>query len=227
VIAASSPNYHVVISSRSLEKGQKALADIQQRSPKGSLSLVQLDVTDEDSISNAASTIAKDFGRLDVLINNAGIASNAGSLNEQLQQTFATNTIGPALVTEDFLPLLQKSSNGRLIYVTSSLGSMALRVDPSSPSYTNTYLSYRMSKAALNMLMACNYVDYGKMGIKVFSVCPGYVVTSLTGENDRENRIKRGAGSPAVSAETILSVVDGRRDADNGRIVHKDGTYPW
>jgi NAD(P)-dependent dehydrogenase (short-subunit alcohol dehydrogenase family) len=220
------PKYHVIIGSRSLEKGQTALVDIQGRNPKGSLSTVQLDVTDLNSISDAASAVAKDFGRLDALINNAGISGVTGTLSEQLQEVFPTNTFGPALVTEAFLPLLQKSGDARLIYVTSVLGSIAIRKDPSSKFYAPSHLAYRMSKVALNMLMACHYLDYGKIGIKVFAVCPGYVATNLSG-NSPEDMAKRGAGSPVVSGQTILSIVDGRRDEDVGKVVHKDGVHPW
>ena len=213
--------------SRSLEKGEKALADLQGQNAPGSISLIQLDVTDENSISAAATKIAKDFGRLDVLINNAGIVSGATPLINQLREIFETNTFGPAVMTETFLPLLQKCKDARLIYVSSGLGSINMRGDPSLPHYKLDGTTYRMSKAALNMLMMCHHVEFMDKGIKVFAFDPGYVVTNLTGEADRENRIKRGAGDPADSAKAIVDIVNGSRDSDAGKFLHMDGLYPW
>jgi len=226
-IAASSSDYHVIVASRSLEKGERALKEMQQQNLKGSLSLLQLDVTNEQSISNAAKAVANDIGRLDILINNAGIVSRSTSLIAQLRETFETNTFGPAIVTEAFISLLQKSTNGRLIYVSSGLGSLACRADESDPYYQLPATAYRMSKAALDMLTICHHAEYAKTGIKVFAFDPGYVVTNLTGEEDRQNRVRNGAGDAAVSAETLLSIIDGRRDSDVGRFVHKDGLHPW
>jgi len=146
-----------------------------------------------------------------------------------LRATFETNTFGPAIVTEAFAPLLSKSKNGRLVYVSSGLGSLTIRSDPSDRYYKNPRVTYRMSKAALNMLAICHHVALGPQGIKVWTFCPGYVVTNLsgTGEKGRRERVERGAGDPKESAEGILAIVEGRRDSEVGKFVHKDGVYPW
>lgn len=222
------------MTSRSLEKGKKALAEIQSQSPppKGTLSLLQLDVTDDATISAAVSAVEKEFGHLDVLINNAGIVSSASTLKAQLQETLATNTIGPAVVTEAFTPLLRKSTSpkgARLIYVTSGLGSITMRLDPKNSSYALDGAAYRISKAALNMLAACHHsvLGQGERGIKVWTFCPGYVITNLTGEQDRERRQKSGALPADTSAKSLLAVVEGERDADVGCFIHGAGKYPW
>jgi NAD(P)-dependent dehydrogenase (short-subunit alcohol dehydrogenase family) len=189
--------------------------------------VAQLDVTNAQSISDAVAKVEKDFGRLDVLINNAGITSTATPFITQLREVFETNTFAPAVVTENFLPLLEKSKDARVIYVSSGLGSLELRADESDPYYKLPAVSYRMSKAALNMLALCHHAELKEKGIKVFAMDPGYVVTNLTGEADRERRVRNGAGDPRVSAETLLSIVDGRRDGDVGKFLHKDGVYPW
>ena len=221
----SSPKYHVILGSRSLEKGQKAVEALKSEFPAGSVSLLQLDITDAKSIAAAVQAVEKGFGRLDVLINNAGIVSHATPLLSQLREVFETNTFGPAVVTEAFLSLLRKSSNPRLIYVTSSLGSIELRGDKSRPSYSRGGATYRMSKAALDMLAACHHVELGET-IKVFAFDPGLVATNLGGFGPEALR-QRGAGSPETSAQALLSIVEGARDADVGKLVHKDGIHPW
>lgn len=226
-IAAASPKYHVIMGSRSPEKGEKALSEAQKQNLKGSLSLIQLDVTDEKSISAAAARVEKDFGHIDVLINNAGITSKAKPLIAELREIFETNTFAPALVTAAFISLLEKSKNGRLIYVSSDLGSITMRGDPTWMYYPIPAVSYRMSKAALNMLTVCHHVEYKDKGIKVFAFNPGFVVTNLTGEADRERRIKSGAGDPTESGRALAVIVGGARDAETGGFLHKDGTHPW
>lgn len=224
-LLASSAKYHVIMGSRSIERGEKAVATLKERFPDGNLSLIQLDVTDEKSIIDAAAFVNSKFGSLDVLVNNAGILDRSPSLITQLRTTFETNVFAPAVVTEAFLPLLQKSKDARLIYVSSSLGSIALRGDPSRKQLGGA-VAYRASKAALDMLAACHQADYGET-IKVFAFDPGLVVTNLAGESQREALAARGAGSAEVSAQTALSIIDGRRDADVGKFLYKDGILPW
>lgn len=86
-----------------------------------------------------------------------------------------------------------------------------------------------MSKAALNMLAACHHVQYGPQGIKVWTYCPGYVVTNLsgTGEQGRQERIANGAGSAVDSAKGIEELVLGKRDEDVGRFVKQGGFWDW
>ncbi|KAI9728787.1 MAG: hypothetical protein M1834_007173 [Cirrosporium novae-zelandiae] len=230
-LAMHSPTYHVILCSRSLPKGEKALSSIQALKPPGTLSLLELDVNSPTSISAAAKQVSEQFGHLDTLINNAGIYSPLTlPLSDQLTANLRTNTLGSLLVTEAFLPLLKKTPHThtrRLITISSRLGSLSLKSDPSTPHNTEPHMAYRISKAAVNMMTICYAQDLAKDGIKVFAVCPGYVVTNLSGEEDRENRVKRGAGSSEVSAETILGVVEGGRDGEAGGFLHKDGVYPW
>ncbi len=189
--------------------------------------MLQLDVTDQKSISDAAAKVEKDFGRIDVLINNAGIVSKATPFIKQLRETFETNAFAPAIVTEAFIDLLEKSKDGRLIYVSSDLGSIEMRGNESLKYYKIPAVSYRMSKAALNMLAMCHHVEYKDKGVKVFAFNPGFVVTNLTGEADRQNRIRNGAGDPADSARALLNIVNGGRDNDAGKHLYQDGVHPW
>ncbi|KAL9132556.1 MAG: hypothetical protein Q9175_006266, partial [Cornicularia normoerica] len=99
------------MASRSLEKGNAASSALQAAGIKGKVSSIQLDVTDESSIAAAAKRVEKEHGRLDVLVNNAGIYSQAATLKDQLESTLNANVIGAALVAEAFTPLLLKSAN--------------------------------------------------------------------------------------------------------------------
>jgi NAD(P)-dependent dehydrogenase (short-subunit alcohol dehydrogenase family) len=172
--------------------------------------------------------VEKEFGRLDVLINNAGLVPKEETLISRLRETFEANTFGPAVVTETFTPLLRKSENARLIFVTSSLGSISEKLDPANWSSPLPVLEYRMSKTALNMLAAYHHVHFeGK--VKVWTYCPGYVVTDLsrTGQQGIEERKNRGAGDPRDSAAGILALVEGKRDSEVGSFVNKDGKIEW
>jgi NAD(P)-dependent dehydrogenase (short-subunit alcohol dehydrogenase family) len=215
------------MASRSVEKGKAAVAEIQASGVKGSLSSIQLDITNQQSIEAAAKQVEDEFGRLDVLVNNAGIYNKDASLRTQLETTLNTNVIGAALVSEAFRPLLLKSKRPYLLHVGSGLGSLALAVDVNSPDYSVPATAYRMSEAALSMLAIQDSKVLGKHGVKVFVVCPGLVKSNLRGTADEEISAGGRAGDAEESGQMILSIIQGRRDADVGKFVHKDGVYPW
>lgn len=134
-LATASPNHHVLLGSRSLEKGQKVLDDViaADSSLKDRIELVQIDVTSKKSIEAAKETVETKFGKLDVLVNNAGIIVYRPDVDTltSLREHFETNTFGTAVCTEVFEPLLKKSSNPRLIHVSSDQGSITGRLDKS------------------------------------------------------------------------------------------------
>jgi len=84
-----------------------------------------------------------------------------------------------------------------------------------------------MSKAALDMWAVQEDRVYGKEGLKTFVMCPGLVVSNLRGKSEEARNVGGLATSPVVSGETMLSIIEGKRDADVGKFVHKDGVYPW
>jgi len=114
---------------------------------------IQIDVTDDDSVGAAAKQVSTTYGRLDILVNNAGIFSKNPIARDALREVLAVNAIGALSVTEAFLPLLRKSSAPRLIFVSSSMGSITHAANPESPYYLAAVNRYRASRAALNMLM--------------------------------------------------------------------------
>ncbi|CCF41100.1 short-chain dehydrogenase [Colletotrichum higginsianum] len=203
----------------SKEKRKKALRELQARGRKGTLSLVIFDVSDDDSIGAAAAKIQADFGRLDVLVNNAGIATTVLITRDSLRTAFDTNVFGAMLLTNAMTPLLHASKSPKIINVSLELGSITLKLDPANPFYKMPGEIHRLSKAALNMLEACQHVALEEVGGTVWAFCPGYVITDLTG--DRENWKSQGAESSETSAQGILEIVQGKRDGNVGKFVTK------
>ena len=228
VIAKASRPYHVIIASRNAQNGDKALAEVKAKEGvKGSLSTIQLDVTNSESIRKAAKEVEKQFGRLDVLVNNAGIDDTGSDLAKSLEANFRVNVIGAALMSEAFQPLLLTSKAPYSIYVTSGLGSLGLAEDKNHMYYPVDHITYRVSKAALNMWAVEEHRILGAKGVKVFVMCPGLVESNLRGKSEEARSAGGYATSPLVSGETMLSIMEGKRDADVGKFVHKDGVYPW
>jgi NAD(P)-dependent dehydrogenase (short-subunit alcohol dehydrogenase family) len=137
---AKSGGVHVLLAARERTKGVEAALKLQGEGLD--VEALTLDVTDADSIAGAAKDIAKKFGRLDILINNAGIAADDMSkkVSEQSlatwRKTFDTNVFGLIAVTQAFLPLLEKSDAGRIVNLSSILASLTLHSDPKSPRTT-------------------------------------------------------------------------------------------
>ncbi|KAH7406730.1 hypothetical protein DE146DRAFT_402431 [Phaeosphaeria sp. MPI-PUGE-AT-0046c] len=235
-LARDSPNNHVIMGARNSTKAEARLKEVRAKVPNGTFSYVQLDQDDDASIAAAAKQIEQDFGRLDVLVNNAGICPEGGSLwtsRKHLRETFETNVYGPMILTEALIPLLKLSQNPMVINVSSGLGSIAAlgpNVDPNTELWHYKDVKgpgYRMSKAALNMLTAYQYAQLRESGFKIWSYCPGWVVTDLT--NDREQREKIPmCDSSETSAQGILDIVHGKRDAEVGNFVGRQGrSLPW
>src|ERR1700727_3488794 len=182
----------VLAGSRSIERGEAAAKEI----GPGAVAL-QLDVTDGDSIAAAAERIRQEFGRLDLLVNNAGIsktterrlgspeyaassqASNA-SLDE-VRTVWETNVFGVLAVYQAMLPLLRESPDARIINVSSAVGSLTSNADPAYPYHPMFGPVYPASKAALNAITLAMMVELESTGIKVNLVSPGFTKTNLNG----------------------------------------------
>ncbi|KAI1313306.1 putative short chain dehydrogenase/reductase [Xylaria venustula] len=233
-LAATSSDFHILLGSRSVEKGQNAVNDIQTTlgdSIKASISAIRIDVCDHDSIKTAKEQVEKQFGKLDILINNAGIiVYEKVDPITSLRRTFETNVFGQAIVTDTFEELLRKSAKPYIIYVSSEQGSVTQRLNAEYGSVAVRGDHYRMSKSALNMLAACHRYNYADWGCKVLAFNPGWCVSNLTGEEGRERRIKMGARDPKDPAVALVDIVLGKRDADiekNGMVDLDGGILPW
>lgn len=225
---AKDHGYHVIIGSRNAAAGEQVAAALV--ADGYSASSVQLEVSSDESIAAATSWIEREFGVLDVLINNAGILLDRGfrsiedypdlPTRELFDRTFSTNVIGVACLTEACLPLLRKSELPRLVFVSSRMGSLATAKDKSVPFYSTDYKAYDSSKAALNML-ALNYArileDNGAM---VNAVCPGLVKTKLT------NHTPFGS-STELGAQRIVELATASKGGPTAEFSDRNGSIPW
>ena len=175
----------VVLGSRDAQRGADAVAQL--KSEGVAAQAVALSVTDAASIAAAAGWVEKEFGRLDILVNNAGVLDYAtetgpGSVTQaSLRATFDTNFFGLVAVTQAFLPLLKKSPAGRIVNLSSILGSLAEHGDTNSPIYPARLLGYDASKAAVNMFTVELAQELKGTPLKVNSAHPGWVKTDMGG----------------------------------------------
>ncbi|KAK2731518.1 short chain dehydrogenase [Colletotrichum kahawae] len=225
----SSAGYHVILGSRDLAKGETAAKGLLSTpGVKGTASSVQIDVTDDASINEAASKVESEYGRLDILVNNAGIISMASPpTTAAFRRVLDTNVIGALGVTEAFLPLLKKTAHAppRLVFVSSSMGSITHAADPSSLYYNPHGTEYRVSKAAVNMLLTMYAARLKPDGFLVLGADPGLCATNFTG--DPTSLKNRGAAEPSAGGERVATVVKGEKDEDAGRVVGVYGVCPW
>jgi NAD(P)-dependent dehydrogenase (short-subunit alcohol dehydrogenase family) len=146
---------------------------------------VQLDVTDEQSVTQAAQWIGAGYGALDVLVNNAGIARGdwpgtpSGTSLETLRTVYETNVFGVVAVTNAMLPLLRRAPAARIVNVSSELGSITANMDPDSPMFAMASIPYPSSKTAVNMITAMYAKELRDTPIKVNAANPGYCATDL------------------------------------------------
>lgn len=162
-----------------MEKGNAAIAELERRKLSGSISLVQLDVTSDESVDGVVAYVEDKFGRLDMLINNAGIEPPKGDLRTQMRETLEVNTTSQAVMSEKFAHLLKQGRNPRLVYVSSGMGGIGFKLGTQSKSRKTAFTPYRVSKAGLNMVVACYAIELEEHGVKTFAYDPGFVVTDL------------------------------------------------
>jgi NAD(P)-dependent dehydrogenase (short-subunit alcohol dehydrogenase family) len=221
----------VLVGSRNFERGEAAAREI----GPGAIAL-QFDVTDRVSIAAAADRIRTDFGRLDLLVQNAAISNTRkGSLSlleyakisrasnaslDEVRAVWDTNVFGVLAVYQAMLPLLRESPDARIVNVSSAVGSLTLNADPAYPFHAFFGPVYPASKAALNAVTLAMMVELESTGIKVNLVSPGFTRTNLNG------------------FEGTASVEDGSREVVRVALLGPDGpsgtftrwenvTIPW
>ncbi|EME39003.1 hypothetical protein DOTSEDRAFT_139568 [Dothistroma septosporum NZE10] len=222
----ASPTHHILLGARSLEKGTKAVRELQSQSQPGTVEVLHLDVSSYDSIQQAAKNVTTSHGYITSLVNNAAIATFPDNvpIHDQMDQCFRTNATGPQLMGEAFGPLLLKSpTTARIVNVSSGAGSMSSRLNKELVSYRMSAIHYRASKAALNMVTVNQAVEFGDRGVKVFAYCPGFTVSNLSGMNTAES----GAKPTSEGAAPIVEILEGKRDAEHGRFLKEGGQYDW
>ena len=215
---AGQGNCHVFATCRAPERAD-ALQGLSRRHP-AQVTIVQMDVNEEASINAAVAAVERQCDGLEILINNAGIASQGDEASRTLGQLTAaavsavlnTNAVAPVMVTQALRQLLKNGNNPRVVMISSGLG-LLRRAGGSS-------YAYRMSKAALNMAACALAQDSAMIGITTVSVNPGWVQTDMGGPD--------AALTPEESASGMRALIEGLAPSDSGKLFQYDGTaLPW
>ncbi len=225
----TSHGFTVLVGSRNLERGKEAASEV---GPDAHA--LQLDTTNEASILAAAKRIREDFGRLDVLVNNAGISHAktpgrplaevarsgraSGADLDEVRAVFDTNVFGVMAVTQAMLPLLREAPAARIVNVSSITGSLTTSSRPDNP-YRNMFGLYAMSKTALNAVTVGFALDLESTGIKVNAACPGFTKTNLNNY--------QGTGSVEDGAKEPVRLALLGPDGPTGTFSNADGPIPW
>lgn len=214
-----------VIGSRSLENGKAAVAKLQAEG--FDVDVIRFDITKPADYKEAYAYFDKNYGRLDILINNAGISketfmslNNASTVTQAvLRETFDTNFFGTVELTQTLLPLIKKAPEGRIVNLSSILGSLTLHADPQSPIYAAKVLAYDASKTALNAFTVHLAHELRDTKIKVNSAHPGWVKTEM-GTDAAPMEIPDGAKT-SVQLATLAA------DGPTGGYFHMGEALPW
>ena len=190
---------------------------------------IQVDVSDDDSVARLADDVRCRFDRLDILVNNAGILPEATDERaphfasvDMFRRTFATNVFGVIAVTEALLPLLLASDAGRIVNVSSTVGSLEAQSNPESPWYSMLVPAYQSSKAALNSVTIELAKKLTETPIVVSSVCPGWVQTSLAPGN-----LEHAPLTAEDAADIVLAAATLPASARSGRFFDANGSVAW
>jgi NAD(P)-dependent dehydrogenase (short-subunit alcohol dehydrogenase family) len=220
----------VVLGSRDSIKGQAAAAKLRDEGINAES--LGFDVTMPQDHQKAYDYFEKKYGRLDILVNNAGVlkespisASGSGPnpvsavSPEILRETFETNFFAPVTLTRKLLPLIRKAPAGRIVNVSSILGSLALHSDPNSPIYSFKTFAYDASKAALNAFTVHLAYELRDSKIKVNSAHPGWVKTEMGGPN--------APMEPSEGGKTSAQLATLPYDGPSGGFFHLGQPLPW
>jgi len=219
--------YAVIVAARTQQKSNETAEKLKS---KGVHAVgMQLDVVNDNDVDNLSKSINEHFGKLDVLVNNAGVQLDfpgfmPGNSTETvsmdiLKQTFEINYFAPIALTQKLLPLLKKSTAGRIVNVSSIMGSLALHADSNSPIYGIKLLAYNSSKTALNQFTVHLAEAMKDSPIKVNSAHPGWVKTDLGGEY-----------APMSIEDGVKTIVDLSTLDENGptgTFIHLGESLPW
>ncbi len=212
----------VMVGARNPKKGVEAAGRLKDESIDARF--VLLDVTNEGTIATAAREVEELFGKLDVLVNNAGIQIDSGLKPsevplDELRRTYETNVFGPVAVTQAFLPLLKKSQAGRIVNVSTGLGSLAQNRDPNYEFFAVKHLAYNSSKTALNAITVQFAHELKDTPIKVNAADPGYTATDF-------NNYK-GAGTVEQGATIVVRLATLEKGGPTGGFFNEAGPLPW
>ena len=205
--------YKVILTARNESRGNEAMEQLQEY---GDVVFHELDVSDAASVEKMKNYVEDEVGRLDILINNAGInydswhsAENADL--DEVHETLETNLIGPWRMAQAFIPIMKRQRYGRIVNVSSGAGALNGMVS-GAPGYS-------VSKAALNALTIKLAMEVGTNNILVNSVCPGWVKTDMGG--------KHAPRTPEKGAETIVWAAELPNDGPTRKFFRDMREIPW
>ncbi|MEU4236660.1 SDR family NAD(P)-dependent oxidoreductase [Actinoplanes sp. NPDC026619] len=204
----------VLVGARDPEAGAAVAAELGAR-------FVAIDVTDDASVAAAAADVERHEGRVDVLINNAGVHGPMGDPGDltgaEISAVLDVNLVGVVRATTAFLPLLRRSADPVIINVSSSMGSLAATHDPGRAESKVVAPAYTSSKAALTMLTT----QYAKAlpGIRINAADPGYTATDLNGNS--------GPQTVTEGTDAVVGLATEGPGHGSGRFVDRDGEIAW
>jgi NAD(P)-dependent dehydrogenase (short-subunit alcohol dehydrogenase family) len=213
----SARGFTVLVGARDASRGEAAAGRI-----AGDVRPLTLDVTRADSIAAAFSRIQHELGRLDVLVNNAGIATFGAPSTTNLDDVravFETNVFGVIAVTQAMLPLLRAAPAGRIVNISTRLGSLSAITDPTFPMRGIGGVAYGPSKSALNAVTVAFAQELADTNIKVNAACPGHTATDLNGHSGPRTGIE------AAKEPVRLALLDD--DGPTGTFSNDAGTIAW
>ncbi|GGG67993.1 SDR family oxidoreductase [Paenibacillus radicis (ex Gao et al. 2016)] len=220
---------HVIIGGRDQQKADNAVKLLAQEGLKAEG--LKIDVNEHADHEEAYAYLEKKYGKLDILINNAGILRDAESASHQiinrtstisegeLRETFDVNFFAPIVLTQTLLPLIRKSDAGRIVNLSSALGSLQLQADPASPFYPMKTFAYNASKAALNAFTIHLAAELKDTPIKVNSIHPGWVQTEMGGQNANVDIVE--------GSRTSIIMATLPADGPTGGFFHLENPLPW
>jgi len=214
--------YFVYLGSRDKIKGLDALEKLKALGTNN-VDYVEIDVTDIDSIKKAKQELESKIDVLDVLINNAGISGgqpqNMSSLEiENLRKVFDTNFFGAVQTTQEFIPLLKKSGEPRIVNVSSGLGSLTVHSTTQNLNFA-LYDAYSCSKTALNAFTVMLANEYSDANFKINSVTPGYTATDLNQH--------KGTQTVEQGAKVIVKYATVDNSGPTGKFLKEDDEIDW
>lgn len=213
--------FKVLVGARGVQAGASAMAALRELGLAAEP--LQIDVTDAASVGAAAATIDKNWGRLDVLVNNAGISLGKDALPseadlDEMRQVYETNVFGVVSVIQAMLPLLRKSAAGRIVNMSTGLASLTLTRGPDAPMSFSRLLAYNSSKTALNAVTVQFANELAGTPIKINAANPGLCATALSQGKGRP---------PSEGAKVAINLALLDADGPTGGLFGEAGAVPW
>lgn len=213
----------VLLGARDTERGENAAKTLQAEGLD--VQFIPLDVTNPETLTEAAAFIGKNYGKLDILVNNAGLGGSGAPASEESledwRRIFDVNVFGLVAATQVFLPLLKRAPAGRIVQLSSLLGSLSQAADPNSliGGWTGKIAAYGASKAAVNMYTIHLAQELAGTNIKVNAAHPGWVKTDMGGENAPMEIVD--------GAKTSVQLATLPNDGPTGGHFHLGESVPW